>query len=737
MFGVIRTPFRAPFRFYRGDKRKTFIEWSFAKDGAAYNYEQTPIHPFRHTHNVDPLGPDDVGELDDPPRKYGAFTGSLGATGIAPDATPEEIAGNAPVPSTLRPDGSLPPEEIPACAALPAIALGADLGGNVAQIAVAAATVGLSDGQPSEPSVSLALAAYTFLPGSLQIRVGIALWGGIVAEKYPTVCDIDGDPSWDDIRVLAFDQDSGFALGHPTAPTATISLVDADLETRGVVNAEAQTFDGLKSFPSGIVTSILHLGAAQPAARVDVRAVGERLEVYGRKDGDKLAWAVRTPAVGTDAFLFERFDPETSSTLRSSLSVSDDTGEKVGVWGTLPDGTKIAGGLVYEIGAGGGGGGGGLDVAAGSGITVVKTSTTATVSVDFGTNPGQVRPATDPAYSDARIPLPHHLEHQIGGSDPLRIDTLAAPLDIVNCNVSLSAHGLCPKLSGDPATFLDGTGVWRAPVAGGMTGPASGDLSGNYPGPTVAKVQGRVMVATAPTDGQAWLWDAGSAFWKPGSLNGDVNGPLTTNVLGNGVVSNAKLATMPGKTIKGNAAVGMAAAADLTAAQVRDLLPVFGAAGGSAAAGLVPQPAAVPHPNTFFGLRDTGGFGIVPGQVVAYLNVPADEATASTGYVDLATPESVTYTLDANCMLLIFYVATVYGTNVGQNVFSALYGSGVFVGGSDVYINLGYLGQAAHQIIAFTARVGPGTFTTSVRHQTSVGTGHWMRRMLVVSVLGP
>src|SRR5262245_36172336 len=63
-------------------------------------------------------------------------------------------------------------------------------------------------------------------------------------------------------------------------------------------------------------------------------------------------------------------------------------------------------------------------------------------------------------------PSAHAVNHRAGGSDPLALDSLAAPSDITAGNVSTTAHGFAPKLPGSTTVYLRGDGTW-APATGG------------------------------------------------------------------------------------------------------------------------------------------------------------------------------------------------------------------------------------------------------------------------------
>ena len=87
-------------------------------------------------------------------------------------------------------------------------------------------------------------------------------------------------------------------------------------------------------------------------------------------------------------------------------------------------------------------------------------------------------------------------------------------------------------------SWTDGAGAVRAGDAAG------GDLSGTYPNPTVAKLQGRAVAGTAPGNGQVLTWDATTSSWRPaapgsggdhGQLTGLGDDDHTQYLLANGV----------------------------------------------------------------------------------------------------------------------------------------------------------------------------------------------------------
>lgn len=78
---------------------------------------------------------------------------------------------------------------------------------------------------------------------------------------------------------------------------------------------------------------------------------------------------------------------------------------------------------------------------------------------------GKFLDSIDAALAGQFTAAAHAASHRSGGLDAIHLDELAAPTDVVTLNASAAAHGLLPKLSGTITTFLRGDGTWASAVS--------------------------------------------------------------------------------------------------------------------------------------------------------------------------------------------------------------------------------------------------------------------------------
>lgn len=96
---------------------------------------------------------------------------------------------------------------------------------------------------------------------------------------------------------------------------------------------------------------------------------------------------------------------------------------------------------------------------------------------------------------------------------------------ILNTPISFFGIGKVSNTTPTAGQVLEFNGSEWIPTAPVASGTAGGDLSGTYPNPTVDAVQGYAVSSTAPSDGYALVYSAGTASWTPSTINSAVYVP--------------------------------------------------------------------------------------------------------------------------------------------------------------------------------------------------------------------
>lgn len=110
---------------------------------------------------------------------------------------------------------------------------------------------------------------------------------------------------------------------------------------------------------------------------------------------------------------------------------------------------------------------------AGVGLATTTVAGVVELATDGENAANVVVQGNDSRLSNARTPTTHASTHKSGGSDPIKLDELAATTDVNTLNSSTSAHGLLRKLSGNATEYQDGSGNWSTPAGTGGTGEAN------------------------------------------------------------------------------------------------------------------------------------------------------------------------------------------------------------------------------------------------------------------------
>ncbi len=174
-----------------------------------------------------------------------------------------------------------------------------------------------------------------------------------------------------------------------------------------------------------------------------------------------------------------------------------------------------------------------ISIAGGSGLTGGgDLSTSRVISVIYGTDADTVCEGDDARLTNSRTPTAHAASHGSAGSDPItvaqsQVTSLVSDLaaKVPSTRQVIAGTGLTGggDLSANRTfTVSYGTSSSTACVGNDArlsdsrapNGSATGDLSGTYPAPVVAKLQGVAVQSSAPASGDSLVYVLGSTEWQ-------------------------------------------------------------------------------------------------------------------------------------------------------------------------------------------------------------------------------
>lgn len=327
-----------------------------------------------------------------------------------------------------------------------------------------------------------------------------------------------------------------------TVTTAQTAVGDSNTIPVITVNAKGQ----ITALTTAAVASGISLATTAPANLASVAAVGTGATAARDDHQHAFPTASQVGALGATAAAGGDLTGNYPNPTLAAIT----TAQTVGSATQVPVVTVDAKGRVTGMTTAANPQGTVTSVTGGTGLTGGTITGSGTLAVSYGTTAGTAAQGNDSRLSDSRTPTgaaggdltgtyPNPTlaavttaQTAVGNSTTIPVITVNAKGQITALTTVAAASGVALATTAPAnlaSTAAVGTGTTAArsdhqhafPTASqvgalGATASATGDLSGNYPSPTVIALRGNLISTTSPSaTGQALVWNAVSSQFEP------------------------------------------------------------------------------------------------------------------------------------------------------------------------------------------------------------------------------